>query len=712
MTDEELNDLRARLVASAEQVCRYLLPGGKRSGNKWICGGVDGGPGKSMDVVLDGEKAGLWNDRATDDKGDMINLWMSCRAVDFKEAVRLAADFLGMQIERQEYRPRVLDHRNFRYDDNFPDPYADDDAMPAPPPPGQRRSMIDWPACVAELDDDRMTELAEWRGFSMPFVQWLKAEGLIGIHRGNFALPVHDREGRVVRVHYKIGDKGWAYYPTGGDNAPLIINDIENATHTLAFESQWDAFAILDKLKAHEPENAGRYAAIITRGATSNTDFSKYEIEHLIACPQNDPEEKRSKTTGRTPAEEWLFQIQTTRKRTTQFSVADTPKEHKDANDWIRADDPDHFRVFATVIDGAVNPVLKEIKTVRQLLEYPVKNDPDSLIGYDRRFLGKAGTWMIIGPSGIGKSTLTTGIALHASMGVDWNGVKFRRPLRTLVIQAENDEGDLAEMVMGIIYNATKRGEFTKSQLLMMQSNLMFRQVVDKTGQAFCNWLEEAIRESGADLVVIDPVLSYVGDDISQQKVVSNFFRNGLNPALIKTGAMAIIIHHTGKPPKDKRAGTKGWTETDYSYQGLGSSDLVNWARAVSVIMETQEPKVFMFKITKRGSRAGMVNQFTLQTTSEIYLRQGTEQEGIAWFQSDYKPPEDDEEPQYKKKDKRNIPTPAELLDILPACSTREDVFKTIRGYGLTISETNKAINDLQLARKLVKSPDGYYRKE
>lgn len=702
MTDDELNDLRARLIASAEQVCRYLLPGGKRKGDKWICGGVDGGPGKSMDVVLDGEKAGLWNDRATDDQGDLINLWMACRSVDFKEAIRLAADFLGMHVENRPPAPRSLDPRNFRYDE------PEDDDLP-PPPSGQTRSSIDWQSCVQAFDEKRMAELADWRGFSMSFVQWLKAEGLIGIHRGNICLPVHDRAGNVARVHYRIGDRGWAYFPVGGDNAPLIINDIENATHVLAFESQWDAFAILDKLKAHEPDNAGTYAAIVTRGALSNVDFSKYEIRELIACPQNDPPEKASKTTGRTPAEEWLHQIQTSRKRTTQFSVFHTPKPHKDANDWIRADGPDHFDVFSKVIDGAVNPVLKEIKTVSDLWDYPIADDPDSLIGHKKRFLGKSGTMTIIGPSGVGKSTLTTGFAVHSSMGVAWHGITFRRPLRVLVVQAENDEGDLAEMVRGILFNAMKRNEFTKDQLNLMRRNLMFRQVVDKTGHAFCAWLEEAIRESGADMVVIDPVLSYVGDDISQQKVVSNFFRNGLNPVLINTGAMAVIIHHTGKPPKDKKNGTKGWTESDYSYMGLGSSDLVNWSRAICVIMETQQPGVFMFKITKRGKRAGMINQFTLSTTTEIYLRHGDEKEGMAWFQTPYEEPEDDE-PKSSGRKRPDI-NPMAFLPQFAACNTREDIFRIIRSGGATVAEANKAINDLQLAGKLVKGPDGYYRK-
>jgi hypothetical protein len=43
-----------------------------------------------------------------------------------------------------------------------------------------------------------------------------------------------------------------------------------------------------------------------------------------------------------------------------------------------------------------------------------------------------------------------------------------------------------------------------------------------------------------------------------------------------------LALHHTGKPKTLKE--TKNWTDIDYAYSGLGSSELVNWARAVMVL--------------------------------------------------------------------------------------------------------------------------------
>ncbi len=137
-----------------------------------------------------------------------------------------------------------------------------------------------------------------------------------------------------MRCHYRRDDKRWGYHPQGGETAPLIVGDLETAEWVLLVESQWDAFAIYFALGCHR--GLLSVAIVVTRGATSNTDFSKLEISTLIAIPQNDPEEKRNSKTGRTPAEEWLHRIQASRHADTRLLVARVPAPFKDANDWIR----------------------------------------------------------------------------------------------------------------------------------------------------------------------------------------------------------------------------------------------------------------------------------------------------------------------------------------------------------------------------------------
>lgn len=715
-TDEFLDDLHQRLANRSEEVCRMLLPGGKRVGHTWQCGGVDGSPGKSMGVELDGEKVGVWHDRATNESGRLLKLFQLCRGLTFNEAVQHASDFLGVAMPAPE--DRRVDPSNFHFE--MPAPARDPDAPPPYVAPAPRiPTVIDWTRCVNELTPEKAAELCEWRGYSVEHVTWMKEQELVGCFEGQFAFPVHNAKGEVVAIHYKA-DEGWRYWPKGAHTAPLIIGSPTHAVHTLAFESQWDAFSVLDKLGAHEPDNAGIYAAYITRSATSNTDISKLAIVNLIAVNQNDPKEKTDKDgvtrantnkEGRTPSEEWLHQIQSSRNRVTQFAVFEPPAPHKDANDWIRAEHPNHAEVFRKVIELSRNPILKSAKSVKDLLNHQIENDPNAIIGYEKRFLSKGGSWMIIGPSGIGKSTLITSLCINAAAGVTWHGLTFRKPLKTLVVQAENDPGDLAEMLKGGC--AAVRNEFTNQQFLDMSKNLMFQQVTDKIGEKFTRWLEEIIREISADLVVIDPLLSFVGDDISQQKVASQFFRNWVQPVLERTGVICILVHHTGKPSKDKD-GQKGWTDSDFSYIGLGSSEIVNWPRAVSVLIHTKEKGTFLFKNCKRGGRALMVDQFTRTYSQDIYLRHGTGSEGSQWLQTKYEEPEEEEKkPAWKGgKEKKAPPDPMTFLPYIAACSTYHDIYTIIREKsGLYAGPTKAIISSLQAARALIKGEDGYFRK-
>ena len=67
--------LRAGLLDRLEAVLHYLFPQGRIRGGKFYVGDVDGNPGKSLVVELDGPRHGLWKDFSTDEGGDIIDLW-------------------------------------------------------------------------------------------------------------------------------------------------------------------------------------------------------------------------------------------------------------------------------------------------------------------------------------------------------------------------------------------------------------------------------------------------------------------------------------------------------------------------------------------------------------------------------------------------------------------------------------------------------------
>jgi twinkle protein len=74
------------------------LPHGKRVGNEWRCGSVDGDVGKSVGVHLTGDKAGVWSDFATGESGDLIDLWCAVRCCSTATAMNEAADYLGVKV--------------------------------------------------------------------------------------------------------------------------------------------------------------------------------------------------------------------------------------------------------------------------------------------------------------------------------------------------------------------------------------------------------------------------------------------------------------------------------------------------------------------------------------------------------------------------------------------------------------------------------------
>ena len=97
--EAERDEIRAELIARLEAVLITLFPAGKKRRGKLLIGDVLGSPGDSLEVVLEGDKAGLWTDRATGDGGDIFDL-IACHLAlsihtDFNRVLDAAADLLG-----------------------------------------------------------------------------------------------------------------------------------------------------------------------------------------------------------------------------------------------------------------------------------------------------------------------------------------------------------------------------------------------------------------------------------------------------------------------------------------------------------------------------------------------------------------------------------------------------------------------------------------
>ncbi|MCW5704170.1 MAG: DNA primase, partial [Bradyrhizobium sp.] len=96
--------LARSLALRAEAVCRHYLPNGRRSGRYWLVGDVQGSPGRSLFVRLEGRDhgpgaAGKWTDAATGEHGDLLDLIAANRDLrSFAEVRREAQRFLGLPL--------------------------------------------------------------------------------------------------------------------------------------------------------------------------------------------------------------------------------------------------------------------------------------------------------------------------------------------------------------------------------------------------------------------------------------------------------------------------------------------------------------------------------------------------------------------------------------------------------------------------------------
>ncbi|MEW5890380.1 MAG: phage/plasmid primase, P4 family [Pseudomonadota bacterium] len=97
--DADRGAVRAEIIARLEAVLLNLFPAGRVRRGKFYIGDVLGSPGDSLEVVLEGEKAGLWTDRATGEGGDIFDLIAAHHGLDtqadFGRVLDAAGDLLG-----------------------------------------------------------------------------------------------------------------------------------------------------------------------------------------------------------------------------------------------------------------------------------------------------------------------------------------------------------------------------------------------------------------------------------------------------------------------------------------------------------------------------------------------------------------------------------------------------------------------------------------
>jgi hypothetical protein len=337
-------------------------------------------------------------------------------------------------------------------------------------------------------------------------------------------------------------------------------------------------------------------------------------------------------------------------------------------------------------------------KLLKDIQSRPPGADPDELLR--NRFLCRGGGMLLVGPTGIGKSTFAMQFALCCTLGRPFFGIQPARPLRVLIIQSENDEGDLAEMRDGVLAGLGFRVEDRDAAL----ANIVVVNEDSRTGLDFCgSCLAPALAAHRPDLVVIDPSLAYLGGEAKSQKDVGTFLRSGITPWIRRYGCGAILVHHTNKPPTGQEKAI--WQAGDFAYLGSGSAELANWARAVLAIRSLGSHDVFELCAAKRGGRLAWVDD----EGERSFTRLIAHAKGNGFF---WRPADDAERPEQKQanRGRRRFVDPDQVLELLhslPAgLTTTEWMESSARQLNVGRTRFHEVRRELEQAGRISK-PDG-----
>lgn len=130
--------LAQALLERAETLVSQWLPGGKKVGYNWMCGGFEGGPGRSLGVNLN---TGAWGEFSGDEKGgDLISLYAAIHNMNNGQAARALMRELGWERQasvQTPARPASSAPRAAPVDER-PEPPPDDESAAVGTAPGAK----------------------------------------------------------------------------------------------------------------------------------------------------------------------------------------------------------------------------------------------------------------------------------------------------------------------------------------------------------------------------------------------------------------------------------------------------------------------------------------------------------------------------------------------------------------------------------------------
>jgi AAA domain len=246
---------------------------------------------------------------------------------------------------------------------------------------------------------------------------------------------------------------------------------------------------------------------------------------------------------------------------------------------------------------------------------YPTVVPPETvLLGDDWLRLGDIAHF--ISTAGAGKSVAMFQMAISWGLGLPYMGIKPTRPLRILIFSGEDDGTTIGQCREGFLENAeTITGVDVAAQDLARLDGMIRTEFSrEYVGERFHGHLVKLLADFPADLVLINPLLSYLGGEVVA--TVSTWLRAGLMPILQAHKCAALIAHHTPKMSKD------GWDTTDDTYSAIGGGEVANIPRAILTLRPTPADGISVVTVSKRQT-IGWRDDHEKYTTKYFVRRSG-----------------------------------------------------------------------------------------
>jgi len=501
----DVEDIRDRLHANPRSFIEWLFSGRAfvhKNGSEARIGNCQGEPGASLSIQLSGQDAGLWKDHATEEGGDLIELYRFsmgyAKGANFELSLKeIAKEFFNdpIEIERGQWQPSALERIEKKK------------ALLGTKP---RPDMLELGAPVATYP------YYDTRGNVTASVVRYEPDGT--------------RENKTFRPYcFKTVEGATKWIMGTPDLRPLYrLPEISLASTIVLVEGEGKALALA---------SVGIEATSAMQGANApieKTDWSPLHGKTVIVWPDNDETGFRY---GRAAAER-LVALGCTVKL--MNIPADKPAKW-DAGDCVAAGE-DPRQLIETAYAFQVQP--RQRIRLLDIDEIEALTPPDWLID---GILTKNGLSIIWGRSGAMKSFVALDIALCLATGLAWHGKAVEGGL-VIYVAAEGAHG-LGRRAVG--WRRTRGVNLIKPRFKLIPHPVAI------SGDDLAPLVETILKlDQRPVLIVLDTLARTFGNGDENKQADMNAYVNAADKLRETTGANVMIIHHSGVHEERRERGS------------------------------------------------------------------------------------------------------------------------------------------------------------